>query len=240
MSVLVPGVTPEQQRATIAKLEANLKAKLVELDAKFAGRTFRAADVIDELKRVEAITEGWHKIQEGGAYDAVRRFFSKYEADKLQQVVQMWEDAYEIRAIMQNVAAGSTRGEGYPPEFVFDSSNYFWQKVYRAERAPIEWLLKVAPPTLANFTEWNEALTKATDMAANIPSVTIKWLLEQLFKSLKLPTWLIPVVGVTALVGVGAWAYFSFLAPAGAAGKVLRLRKNPRRRRRRIQRRRRR
>jgi hypothetical protein len=85
------------------------------------------------------------------------------------------------------------------------------------------------PPILADFSETDKVLTEAADDAANIPSITIKWLLEQLLKSLNLPTWLLPALGITAIAGLGAWAYFSFLAPITASTHVLR--RNPRRRR---------
>jgi len=231
MSVLVPGATADQQRALIAKLEMELARQIAEIDARFAGRTFRAADVSAEISRVAGILRNWYVIEYGGTYDKVQRFFFENERARLSQIGNMIGDIGDLQDFFTATELGYNVDAGYPPNYVFSSEDEQWSQLLSAEKAPIQWLAGVAPPTLSNFTDWNEALTEAAETAANIPSITLGWLLDQLFKSLKLPTWLIPVIGVTALVGVGTWAYFSFLAPIGAAGKVLRLRRNPRRRR---------
>lgn len=237
MTVLVPGATTEGQKAAIAKLTQKLQEQLNAIDAKFAGRKFVAADVLDEIGRVADICKQWYVIQYGGTYDRVARYFFAYDNDKLKGLGDLIGQVGDIQDTLTAVAMNAPDAE-YTPDYVFDSTDKEWQDLYHAERAPIEWLMGTAPPTLANFSEWDAALTEAADDVKNIPSITLKWLLEQLFKSFNLPTWFIPVVGVTALVGVGAWAYFSFLAPVGASARLMRLRHNPRRRRRFMRRRR--
>lgn len=237
MSFLVPGASSSQQQALIGKLTTRLQGQLNDIDAKFAGRSFVAADVLDEIQRVADICKQWYVIEYGGTYDEVARFFFTYDRDKLSGIADLIDQIGTIQDFMVATSQGYNTNDGYPPDYVFDSTDAQWSQLYRAERAPIEWLMGVAPPTLQNFSDWDSALTKAADTTANIPSTTIRWLLDQLMKSLHLPTWVVPVVGVTALVGVGAWAYFSFLAPVGASARVLRLRTNPTRRRRRRRRR---
>lgn len=239
MSVLVPGATTEGQRAVIAKLEAELARQIAELDAKFSGRRFTAADVGEEISRVAGILKNWYVIEYGNWYDQVQRFFFENERQRLAQIGRMIGDIGDLQDFFTATELGYNVAKGYPPGYVFSAADAEFHQLLAAEKAPIQWLAGVAPPTLKNFAEWDEALTKAAETTANIPSATIRWTLEQLMKSLRLPTWVIPVVGVTALVGVGAWAYFSFLAPVGAGARLLRTRRNPRRRRR-IRRRRRR
>lgn len=231
MSFLVPGATDEGQRQAIVKLTAELARQVAAIDAKFAGRTFRAADVADELNRVMAILSKWYVIEYGDTFDQVQRFFFANERQHISQIADMIGTVGDLQEFFTSTELGYNRDSGYPPEFVFTSSDTHWGQLLAAEKLPAQWLAGVAPPTLQNFREWDSALTTAAETAANIPSITIKWLLEQLFKSLKLPTWLIPALGITAIAGVGAWAYFSFLAPITASTRALRLRRNPRRRR---------
>lgn len=228
MSVLVPGATPAQQAATIADLRRRLDLVVAEIELKFAGRTFVASEMQGEIDRAFVIATERQRIAEDMSSSAM-------PADRLQEIGDICLDLLELKGFFDATASGAMASNGYPPMYVFDYRDTYWQKALALEKAPIVWVRDAVIPVLTDFSEMDKAL----DAVANIPQAGIKWTLEQILKALGLPTWLLPVIGVTAITGVGAWAYFSFLAPVGSASRALRLRHNPKRQRRVIRRRRR-
>lgn len=81
--------------------------------------------------------------------------------------------------------------------------------------APYKWFARIGTPVLTRKILIDDLTKQVTDT----PSAILKYLLDQLRKTLSLPSWFIPAVATTAVVGLGAWAYFTFLAPLTRATK---------------------
>lgn len=95
-----------------------------------------------------------------------------------------------------------------------------------AMTAPIAWLVQIGTPALQTSAAYGDMVRAATDA----PSKALSYALEQLVKGLGLPKWFVPVIATGAVLGLGAWAYFTFLAPVSRSVQLVR--RNPRRRRR--------
>lgn len=94
--------------------------------------------------------------------------------------------------------------------------------------APIDWLIAVGGPVLQTDAQYRETYRSLVKTATHAPGLLAKWGLDQVVAAVGLPKWLIPVVGVGVIGGLGFWAYQSFLAPITRASRVVS--PNPRRR----------
>lgn len=220
--MMLTGATADAQTAAINKSQASLQRIVDELNAKFAGRTFRGADVVDELKRSFEVTFQFEEQAQ-----SMGGWFGSLTDSQIGEIQDIGNDLLETYSFFKGVADGAMAPD-YPASYLFIPGSDYWNKALTLQKAPIQWLAGIQKIVLTNQRNIDEAI----DSAKNIPSASIRWTLEQLFKGLGLPTWLVPAMGVTALVGVGAWAYFSFLAPVGSVGRLVRARANPRRKRR--------
>lgn len=201
-------ITYESQTAAIAKWQAALRAKAAEVDAKFMNRVFYAGEMAEEISRTFVIA--------GDMLETVKTMSSPtpLQVKKIEDIVL---ELGELRGFFNAVAAGRL-ASSYPPMWQFKPGDAFHTKAREAQKQPILWLIGVGTPVLQTQRDMDEMLERAS----NIPSAGLKWTLEQILKALGLPEWALPAIGVTALVGVGAWAYFAFLAPIGSAARLAR------------------
>lgn len=84
--------------------------------------------------------------------------------------------------------------------------------------APFYWLTDISVPVL----ERQENLDKIRAAIKDAPGDALAWSLRQLLAGLGLPSWVLPVVGVTAITGLAWWAYSSFLAPVRTVSRTAR------------------
>ena len=106
------------------------------------------------------------------------------------------------------------------------------QRAVAAQVAPIEWLIAIGSPALQRSASYADMVRAAADA----PSKGLGYILDQLRKALNLPTWAVPVIAGAAILGVGVWAYFTFLAPVTRVSYAVRRNPAKRKRRRRLRR----
>lgn len=80
--------------------------------------------------------------------------------------------------------------------------------------APIYWLISVGTPVVERQIAFQEAATAVT----KAPKAGLDWLLDLL----GLPRWAPKVLIGAGVLGLGAWAYITFLAPVGKVVKAAR------------------
>lgn len=205
--------------AAIANWQSRLGAKMLEIDQRFAGRRFTAAEIRPEIAKM---------FQIAGEFQKESQSISRLTDRDRKDIDYIFIDLGELYGFFGAVDRGMSVNNGYPKSFVFAQGDPYWQKALDLQKAPIAWLLRIGKPVLESGADANRFLDKVKDA----PGAGIRWTLEQLLAGLGLPKWFLPVLGVTTIAGLGAWAYFTFLAPVSAASKTLRLRTNPRRRKR--------
>ena len=81
----------------------------------------------------------------------------------------------------------------------------------------VDAFIRVGRPALATVANTNAIIEKVV----NAPSTLVKWTLEQTLASVGIPKWGLPVIGGAVIVGLGLWAYATFLAPVSRARKYL-------------------
>lgn len=224
--------------ALVQEWERRLLAIAAQIDAKFANWNFTASEVLPDVKRTAEIARMYLECATTrtcmGQWSLTKGMSTLTEQNK-QDAQNNYDELLTLRNTLDRINSGVLKDEyGYTAATKFAPGTPQWLVTKEYLKAPILWLIQIGKPVFQNRIQWSKDLEDIIDTAKNIPQATIKWTLESILRALGLPTWLLPVIGITALVGVGAWAYFSFLAPVGGVGKLVRLkRKNPRRYRRR-------
>lgn len=80
---------------------------------------------------------------------------------------------------------------------------------------------------IAAFYEWGwadafwQAVGEMPQLGADAIKLITKTAREAVDEAIGWPTWFVPAVAIVGVLGVGAWAYFNFLAPAGQARRAL-------------------
>lgn len=205
-----PTGSSEAQRATIVRWETRMRALGDELRAKYSQGVFPASVLLPDVEK-------WLRFSEAGAELDVRAMTSALRRD-------FSSAALSLRGIRDWLKSN--------PSTSYKHSNSLVQTFVSNALKALDAFIAVGRPTLTTSADNTELVEKVR----NAPSALTKWTLEQALAALGLPKWALPALGVTALVGVGLWAYVSFLAPVGAIARVRRA--NPRRRHRRRRRRR--
>lgn len=206
--------------ATIKTWTASLAGKVNDIDKLFINRSFTASEIYPEIDK------SWNMATQFAETAKTMNNISSADVDDINGIAL---SLLELRGFFDAVIKGQF--EEYPPSvYLFSSPNQYWQKALDGEKAPIQWLIRIGSPVLQTQADYNDLLKTA----ANFPSTAIQWTLDSILKALHLPTWLIPAIAITGIVGLGAWTYFTFLAPISHTTRRL---ANPRRRRRRYVRR---
>lgn len=197
-------ITQESQQAAIASWQSRLTGKIQEVDDKFRGRTFTAAEIRPEIAKV---------FQIAGEFAKIAKTINNITEDELRRIDYIFIDLGELYAFFGVVASGKAIGlsdsKDYPPSYVFAQGDPYWQKALDLEKAPIAWLIGVGKPVLENQVHVEELIRKAED----IPGRAIRWIINQAVQGLGLPKEVVPVIGGAVVIGLGVWAYFTFLEP---------------------------
>ncbi len=198
------GIGDAAQDAAIASASAKLDAAAAALAAKYATGEHTIGALLGDVDK-------WWRI----ATEYVT------QAKTMSSLTDTQVRAAEDNALTLLELRGYLRS--FPASIV--ASIPMRDKAVAAMVAPIYWVKGIATPILQRSAAYDDMLRAA----ANAPSTGVNWLLEQLRKSLGLPSWFVPVLATAVVGGVAWWAYSTFLKPAGTGMRLLR---NPRRRRR--------
>jgi hypothetical protein len=187
--------------AAIGKWSASLQRRAGEIRAKYASGGFQVKDMLADV-------DGWWQI--AAQFAQVAPTMSQITREQVTEAQDNSLGLFEFRAELKQL----------PADAPLDPERRGIGVVLMMN--PINWLVRIGTPVLQTQADYQELAAKAV----NAPSTASGWVLDQILKTLHLPTWITPTVAVISLVGVGAWAYFSFLAPVGRAARMVR--QNPR------------
>ncbi len=199
---MLAGTTAGQ--AAIVKWQTSLQARANELQAKYANAYPTAGELLED------VTKWWTIASE---FADTARTMGNITPRSVRDAEDNALALLEFRAQLRVQPANATVSPDIRDVGV------------TLMLGPINWLVRIGSPVLVTQSNYQELAQKAIDA----PSSAIGYVLDQLRKSLGLPSWFVPVVAGTAAVGVGAWAYFTFLAPATRISRRL-VHQNPRRR----------
>lgn len=187
----------------IAKRESNLDAVAASLAAKYATGEHSVAELYGDVDKY------WRVASE---YASQANTMSSLSTQQVRRAEDNALALLEFRAYLKSFPVGTP------------ASRAMLDRGVGLCVAPIVWIRDIGTPVLQTM----DSYARMAKLAIDAPSSALKWTLDQLMKSLGLPTWFVPVVAVAAVGGLGFWAYSTLLKPTGRALRVLR---NPRRRR---------
>ena len=118
---------------------------------------------------------------------------------------------YNVEQSINGVAAYL---KGHPGK-VYDYTHTMVQTLAKNIVDAIYIFIEVGRPKLLLVAKTNAAI----DKVVNAPSTLIAWTLEQTLAAIGLPKGVLPVIGGVAVIGLGAWAYFTFLAPVSRVSR---------------------
>lgn len=193
--------------AGINKWKSAVLGKAAEIRAKYANSSPLAAELLTDV-------DHWWTVASEFANGASS--LSNITDMEIERAKYNALDLLEMRAYLKGLYFGSV----VPPDVVANAVNQM--------TAPIDWLVSIGTPVLQAEANYQDMLKRAADL----PSNAIKYLLDQAAKAVGLPTWIVPVIAGTAVIGMGAWVYFTFLAPITKVTRSVGY-TNPRRRQRR-------
>lgn len=196
------------QVSAINTMNAKLDAAAAGLTAKYATGSHAVAELYADVDKFWRIA-GTYAEQA----NTMGGFFGGLEKSQVRQAEDNALNLLEFRAYLKSFPVGA------------QASRPMLDRGVALCVAPIAWVKSISSPVL----QTQASINNMAKLALDAPSSVIKWTLDQLMKSLGLPTWFVPVIAVAAVGGLGYWAYSTFLKPTGTAMRVLR---NPRRRRR--------
>lgn len=192
--------------AAITKWQNALAGKVAEIQYKYADSHPLAAELLTDV-------DHWWQVATEFANGAPT--LSNISDADIQRAQYNAVDLLEMRAYLKGLYFGSV----VPDNVKFNAVGLM--------TAPIKWLQSIGTPVLQTQAKYEDMVKTAADL----PSLSLKYLLDQLLKSLSLPSWTVPVIAGGAILGAGAWIYLTFLAPVGRVTRTVRY-ANPRRRRR--------
>lgn len=198
------GLGDAGQDAAIASTRAKLDAAAASLAAKYATGSHTLSELYGDADK-------WWRI--ATEYSTQAHTMSSLTDTQVRQAEDNALSLLEFRGYLKS----------FPQTVV--ASRAMLDRGVALMIAPIYWVRDISTPILQRSADYDDMLRKAADA----PSAGLNWLLEQVRKSLGLPSWFVPVLATAVVGGVAWWAYSTFLKPAGTGMRLLR---NPRRRRR--------
>ena len=190
--------------AAISKWQGAMAGKVLEIETKYANSSPVAAELLTDV-------DHWWSVATEFANGADS--LSNISDTDIERAKYNALDLLEMRSYLKSLYFGSV----VPVDVKFNA--------VRLMTAPIKWLQSIGTPVLQTEAKYEDMVKTATDL----PGLGIKYLLDQVTKALSLPSWTVPVIAGGAVIGLGAWIYFTFLAPVGRATRSVSY-ANPRRR----------
>ncbi len=198
----------EGQTAVIAKTKKLIESKGKDLRAKYEKSNFTAEQAFPDVEKT------WEMATK---VSAEARGMSLLPSKAKTEMVDNALTLLELRAFYKAVKEGKFAAQGFEKEHIFKPGSEYSVKTAKALEAPYAWIAKHSESVLKRQEDIDDTL----NAAKNAPGNAANWSLEQLLKMLGLPTWLLPVLGITVIVGLGSWAYLTILAPLSRLSKSL-------------------
>jgi len=202
------GIDVQKEQTLIATAIAKVDARVAEIAVKWMGKTPTGMEIYPDVRK--AWEDSTVMMNTAGELSTGALSFTSFSSADKREIEDYTIALLEDWPILHRTWATK----------VLDITHV--NKLIADMQAPYRWLARVSRAAAGDRREIQETFNKVVDKVTN-PGFGIQWTLEQLLAALGLPKGALPVVGGVVVLGLGTWAYFTFLEPVRRSTKTLSL-----------------